>query len=480
VTGPYERSDDYYLACGSNLLLSISFVLGLMTHICNEGGNNTCNDGGCNCQNMILSSLNHEQSSFYFIMMNLGVLLLFFIIIALRVRATINAPTIKLVRSGTKPNLQMEKGCEYHAFVSHVWATGQNQTHTLVRQIQRLLPSMNIWLDVDSMETVGDLEDSVTKSSTFILFLSKGYFKSQNCKRELRAAFELNKPLVVVYESDRGATLAGYEDEFNENFQNEDKAIMHNYIFNNKGRPAAMWLNETNFQIETIKMVVHGILLHLPYYRINKKILDDGLKVTDEIGPQGIYEQLIVFSCTSNKGCQVVYDEIQSELAEGSNLISNIDFEEFLERINELPSHRVVLLLYLNKDAFDDEKSGKGMRTSVLVKKATDFGIQLVLMHEQDPEKGACPFNDFFQLTPSDLLDKPYNIYNTLAIPLHASLEHRRVSLRCILRSMGSSTVKNQDAMSKLRNSIGSSELKGMWKDLKRNDDEVTAKHVNI
>eukprot|EP00592_Proboscia_alata_P029406 CAMPEP_0194446598 /NCGR_PEP_ID=MMETSP0176-20130528/128522_1 /TAXON_ID=216777 /ORGANISM="Proboscia alata, Strain PI-D3" /LENGTH=1028 /DNA_ID=CAMNT_0039273333 /DNA_START=1712 /DNA_END=4799 /DNA_ORIENTATION=+ len=668
--------DDYFLACGSNLLLSISFVLGLMTHICNNGGNDTCNDGGCICQSMILSSLNHEKSSFYFVMMNLGVLLLFFIIIAVRVRATIKAPTIKLVRSGTKPNLQMEKGCEYHAFISHVWATGQNQTHTLVRQIQRLLPSMNIWLDVDTMETVGDLEDSVTKSSTFILFLSKGYFKSQNCKRELRAAFELNKPLIVVYESDCGATLAGYEDEFNkhfehegkaimhnyifnnkgrpaamwlnetnfqietikmvvhrillhlpyyrrnkeildgglevtdeigpqgiyeqlivfscasnkgcqvvykeiqselvegknlicnvdfeqflerinelpshravlllylnkhvfddeksyfksqnckrelraafeknkplivvyesdrgatlsefedefsEHFENEDKAIMHNYVFNNLGRPAAMWLNETNFQIETIKMVVHRILLHLPYYRRNKEILDGGLEVTDEIGPQGIYEQLIVFSCTSNKGCQVVYDEIQSELAEGNNLISNVDFEEFLEHINELPSHRVVLLLYLNKDAFDDEKSGKEMRTSVLVKKATDFGIQLVLMHEQDPEKGACPFNDFFQLTPSDLLDKPYNIYNTLAIPLHASLEHRRVSLRCILRSMGSSTVKNQDALSKLaismRTSSGKSflkgrnssrELKGVWKDLKRFNDEVTAKHNNI
>eukprot|EP00592_Proboscia_alata_P014816 CAMPEP_0194398342 /NCGR_PEP_ID=MMETSP0174-20130528/126050_1 /TAXON_ID=216777 /ORGANISM="Proboscia alata, Strain PI-D3" /LENGTH=457 /DNA_ID=CAMNT_0039194625 /DNA_START=1434 /DNA_END=2803 /DNA_ORIENTATION=+ len=166
VNDPYERSDDYFLACGSNLLLSISFVLGLMTHICNNGGNDTCNDGGCICQSMILSSLNHEKSSFYFVMMNLSVLVIFFIIIAVRVRATIKAPTIKLVRSGTKPNLQMEKGCEYHAFISHVWATGQNQTHTLVRQIQRLLPSMNIWLDVDSMETVGDLEDSVTKSST--------------------------------------------------------------------------------------------------------------------------------------------------------------------------------------------------------------------------------------------------------------------------------------------------------------------------
>eukprot|EP00593_Proboscia_inermis_P011761 CAMPEP_0171324768 /NCGR_PEP_ID=MMETSP0816-20121228/116392_1 /TAXON_ID=420281 /ORGANISM="Proboscia inermis, Strain CCAP1064/1" /LENGTH=322 /DNA_ID=CAMNT_0011823787 /DNA_START=139 /DNA_END=1104 /DNA_ORIENTATION=+ len=322
------------------------------------------------------------------------------------------------------------------------------------------------------METVGELEDSVTKSSTFILFLSKGYFKSQNCKRELRAAFEKNKPLIVVYESDRGATLSEFEDEFSEHFENEDKAIMHKYVFNNQGRPAAMWLNETNFQIETIKMVVHRILLHLPYYRRNKEILDGGLEVTDEIGPQGISEQLIVFSCASNKGCQVLYKEIQSELAEGKNLICNVDFEQFLDLIHELPSHRAVLLLYLNKHVFDDEKSGKETRTSALVKRATDLGLKLVLVHEQDPEKGACPFNDFFHLTPSDLLNKPYNIYNTLAIPLHASLEHRRVSLRCILRSMGSSTPKHQVALSKFAKSVrkrimgvrdSDGELGGVW-----------------
>lgn len=58
----------------------------------------------------------------------------------------------------------------------------------------------------------------------------------------------------------------------------------------------------------------------------------------------------------------------------------------------------------------------------------------LVLLHEQDPGKGTCPFRVFFQQTLDELLKK-HRLYDTLTVPLYPSLEHRKVSLRYALRN---------------------------------------------
>jgi hypothetical protein len=60
----------------------------------------------------------------------------------------------------------------------------------------------------------------------------------------------------------------------------------------------------------------------------------------------------------------------------------------------------------------------------------------LVLLHEQDVDKGTCPFRVFFQQTPDELLKK-HRLYDTLAVFLYPSLEHRKVSLRYALRNLG-------------------------------------------
>ena len=51
----------------------------------------------------------------------------------------------------------------------------------IVRQLQLLLPGVRIWLDVDCLDDVGMLEESVQRSLTAIIFLSRGYFASKNC-----------------------------------------------------------------------------------------------------------------------------------------------------------------------------------------------------------------------------------------------------------------------------------------------------------
>ena len=80
----------------------------------------------------------------------------------------------------------------------------------MVRQLQILIPTIKIWLDVDELDDVGRLEECVGASMCFAIFLSKNYFKSKSCRRELATALHSGKPMIVVHESDvakGGATL---------------------------------------------------------------------------------------------------------------------------------------------------------------------------------------------------------------------------------------------------------------------------------
>ena len=66
------------------------------------------------------------------------------------------------------------------------------------------------------MDDVGKLEACVKESATFMIFLSKWYFASKNCQRELDAALQDTKSVIPVWEADEnkgGATLAALRQE---------------------------------------------------------------------------------------------------------------------------------------------------------------------------------------------------------------------------------------------------------------------------
>ena len=55
------------------------------------------------------------------------------------------------------------------------------------------VPGVSVFLDVDDLEDIGELESYVERTATIMIFVSKGYFKSSNCLREARCrAITLN------------------------------------------------------------------------------------------------------------------------------------------------------------------------------------------------------------------------------------------------------------------------------------------------
>ena len=60
--------------------------------------------------------------------------------------------------------------------------------------------------------------------------------------------------------------------------------------------------------------------------------------------------------------------------------------------------------------------------------------IRVVLVHENDPDKGGCEFGTFFGTTPQALIDE--GIYKEIAIALHTP-PHRAVSLALVAQALG-------------------------------------------
>ena len=108
-----------------------------------------------------------------------------------RVRGTGEHPTLPQLGEGS-----------YHLFISHTWRSGQDQPAVIKRQLQLYLPKARprIFLDVDDLEDIAQIEEHIQSSTVACLFLSKGYFFSRACLNEVRACMAMSKPLILVHE----------------------------------------------------------------------------------------------------------------------------------------------------------------------------------------------------------------------------------------------------------------------------------------
>ena len=61
------------------------------------------------------------------------------------------------------------------------------------------------------------------------------------------------------------------------------------------------------------------------------------------------------------------------------------------------------MLLYLNKDTWIQQ--GEVLERDVRAARKVQAGLKVVLVHENDKEKGGCEFGDLFGTTPHELID---------------------------------------------------------------------------
>ena len=133
---------------------------------------------------------------------NLFVLVMFSTLAAYQFSTSFVLPSVRFVATGQVPELGLHSGLSFHLFLSHIWSSGQDQMATVKRELQLLLYGVRVFLDVDDLEEIGQLDTcewphsnlavihlynlsrliphlprattDVKKTQTMLFFLSKG------------------------------------------------------------------------------------------------------------------------------------------------------------------------------------------------------------------------------------------------------------------------------------------------------------------
>ena len=272
-----------------------------------------------------------------------------------------------------------------------------------------------------------------------LCFLSKGYLRSTNCLREVRAALEMGKPLVLVHEADPdkgGGTLAELRSECPEELQ---AAIF------DAGWPMAVWHRIEAFQHVSLKVIAEALLLKTPKYAGEDELplcIPGEVRADDLAFPKPV----VLWASTLNAGARDLADAVVAAVAGGVSITDATP-----SRLSSLPRSSVGggdgdeathMLLYLNRSTW----AGDGAEAlAEQVRAARRARLPIAMAHENDAVRSGCIFGHFFEVTPRDLIAD--GLYHDLAVGCHSG-PHRQVSLALLAQALGAT---KQTAQSRVR-----------------------------
>ena len=463
---PYKRLDNDMLAVGMQTALVLIFFMSQSILLFNE----LVEAQGVSLTLRVLGFGSLDRLVQTLVVSNLTVLVAFVALLIYQSLSHRSVPLLRLVATKQPPELKLAQGMTYHLFLSHIWSTGQDTVAVIKRQLNLLMPGVIVFLDVDDLEEIGNLEQYVAASQCVLILLSRGYFFSANCLREINYAIAMNKPLILVHEPDPGKgglPLAELREDC------ESKGVDVEYIFDRRW-PIITWQRVSEFQMLSLRLIAEGTIEAMP------GVLDEtsNIKYAQVVGPTDpppgsqLYipgeitrrqlhfkADVVLYVSTSDPGAEAFEEELLNSYGGLLNFTttrrppasfvpfnssqvgsrndsrrksrSSTGLDRSTARRDASNSKVTHMLLYLTDDVFRGEA---GQVLAHEVQQAWAHSIPIVLVHEIDPARNGCDFGRFFQTTPQELISA--GLYKTIAVACHP-LPHRAVSLPMVAVGCG-------------------------------------------
>eukprot|EP00964_Phaeocystis_antarctica_P104175 scaffold69313_cov66-Phaeocystis_antarctica.AAC.5 len=271
-----------------------------------------------------------------------------------------------------------------------------------------------------------------------LFFLSKKYFGSRNCLKEIAASLEQGKPLVLVHEQQEdkgGGPLEVLKAECRDD-------QMRDAVFD--GRTPIAWHRISHFQNLTLKLIATEMLRKGPRFQGSLSGGDAPEKLVliqhGEVNASklALPQPLVLWCSAGNPGAAEVAEELVTSMASNGAAIRVVDTMPDVQALKE-NGEAAVMLLYLNKDTWVEQ--GDVLERDVRAARTLQAGLKVVMVHENDKENGGCEFVDFFGTTPQELIDD--GIYSDIATALHTP-PHRAVSLALMAQALGATQGKGR------------------------------------
>lgn len=367
------------------------------------------------------------------------------------------------------------ESCTFHIFLSHVWGSGQDQMRIVKQRLLEMIPNLRVFLDVDDLKD-GKGGEYVDISEVVLVFVSEGYFKSQNCMRELLRGMARAKPLITLVESEEkhgamtreevqqalqqadskyamrwgdaylGAEVKTWlEERLTPKGQQLCEAIdrgepvapaLESALFG--GKDPIEWIRIGAFQDVTLRLIADSLL---PAGHASTYVQDELICSKPTEPPVLQSSRFHVLCSRNNSGAKELMLELGSEHNFKVSVTENIDDLA-------LCSH---MLVYLTALTWTQGDSSAVFATDV--RRAMDSNLHLLLAHEmtgtggQEKRHGA-RFEIFFAneagATPQELIQA--GIYNSIAIPLKGGA-WRETSMTMLMMALGGEPHEGMNAL---------------------------------
>ena len=322
-----------------------------------------------------------------------------------------------------------ERTRHYHLFLSHQWHSGQDVMRIVKQRLLEMIPDASVFLDVDDLEDISDLEGYVDRSSAVLVFCSKGYFQSRNCMRELLRATVTNKPIIAMLEPE--ASKGGLtREQIRTELETAESTLIANWGLDAElaewgveSTPSADEMEYWLFQEEPIEWNRLSALQDVTMRLVARRMIADRARETylqGEISrnkvslpsPRRGYH-FHAYASPSNAGAAALLREVASALT-------------LQISVGEQPSALgkcECMLLYLNACTWTSGPDSAALAKEV--QHAMACNVPLLLAHELpgiggQAERHGCEFADVISsaagATPPELLRA--GIYGKLATPL--------------------------------------------------------------
>ena len=148
---PYRRTEDSILAVVAVLLLTLGFTGALLVKTFEDFSEAVTNP------ELVQQVLGFSSpDGIVTILIVFTVVMIFLIAVAgvYSLRSEGRMGILLLKESRQRPMLSWHPGQVWMLFISHTWRTGQDQAASIKRQLQRMLPGIPVFLDVDECAVV--------------------------------------------------------------------------------------------------------------------------------------------------------------------------------------------------------------------------------------------------------------------------------------------------------------------------------------
>ena len=372
-------------------------------------------------------------------------------------------------------NTDSDEKC-FHLFLSHVWGTGQDQMRVVKQRLVEMIPDLCVFLDVDDLLEIGDLEGYIARSSNILVYCSRGYFVSKNCIRELVAAVDKQKPLVALTDppeaSHGGLSLQAIHErlletdalsekwgfrsleeserstsEYHERYVWPGGQALHDSLF---ACEAIEWNRIGHFQDVTMRLIAERLVPDAAGATyVDKEIVNQQLKPLPP--PSGSFH---IYCSALNPGAQSLLMEVSRGCGFAMHLESAASHRtsnalHVTTEVAKVPSCDSVLV-YLNGQTWTRGEASDKLGDELM--KAMELNVNILLVHEMPGAGGqeqrfACTFDSFFSCpdgaTPEYLLKR--GIYSSIAVTFKGG-PWREASMRMLATALGMSKEEARQA----------------------------------